>query len=65
MGHSSIPQAFAFAQLAEVKQFMPFHHDPGHTDDDLDRLLNDATASFQPSFQVSPGMEGTSNTLGA
>jgi phosphoribosyl 1,2-cyclic phosphodiesterase len=64
-GHSSLPQAFAFAALAGVKQFVPFHHDPAHTDDELDRLFADAIAAAQPAFQVTPGTEGAVFELGS
>jgi len=57
-GHSSILQALTFAVLTQVKHFVPFHHDPTHTDDDLDRLLADAIATANPSFAVTPGTEG-------
>ena len=57
-GHSSIPQALQFAALAGVKHLVPFHHDPGHSDEDLDRLMSEAIAEAQPGFQVTPGMEG-------
>lgn len=36
-----------------------------HTDDDLDRLFGQATASFQPRFEVRPGVEGASFALGS
>jgi len=62
-GHSSMQQAFAFAKLAGVKHFVPFHHDPAHSDDDLDRLISSAAAVAAPSFQVTPGTEGTSFNL--
>jgi phosphoribosyl 1,2-cyclic phosphodiesterase len=57
-GHSSLADALAFAALAQVKHFVPFHHDPAHTDDDLDRLLAQTLAAVQPAFPVTPGMEG-------
>ena len=58
-GHSSMPHAFQFAELAQVKHFVPFHHDPNHSDDDLDRLLDQQVQASQPSFTVTPGIEGT------
>lgn len=58
-GHSSLPQTLAFATLAQVKQLVLFHHDPGHTDDDLDRLIAEAVATAKPPFTVTPGTEGT------
>lgn len=57
-GHCAMLHAFQFAELARVKHFIPFHHDPSHTDDDLDRLLGEQIESFQPSFKVTPGVDG-------
>ena len=37
-GHSAISHAVTSAARANVGQLVLFHHDPGHTDDDLDRL---------------------------
>ena len=57
-GHSSIQQSIQFAALAGVKELVPFHHDPAHSDEDLDQLMAEAVALAQPSFKVTPGMEG-------
>jgi ribonuclease BN (tRNA processing enzyme) len=57
-GHSSIQQAFQFAEQAEVARLVPFHHDPWHNDDDLDRLMGEAVAETRPPFDVLPGQEG-------
>ena len=57
-GHSSIENAFLFAELAGVKQLVTFHHDPTHNDDMLDRMVEDACTRLQPGFQVIPGCEG-------
>jgi len=57
-GHSSLRQAFLFAGFAKARQLVPFHHDPAHTDDELDRLLGEAVAEARPSFTVLPGVEG-------
>jgi len=62
-GHSSMAQAFKFAQLAEVKRLVPFHHDPTHSDADLDRLLNQQIEAQRPSYQVTPGIEGATFQL--
>jgi phosphoribosyl 1,2-cyclic phosphodiesterase len=37
-GHSSFADAVAFAQLTAVERLILFHHDPLHTDEDLDEL---------------------------
>ncbi|MEN8183304.1 MAG: MBL fold metallo-hydrolase, partial [Myxococcota bacterium] len=61
-GHSSYPQALAFAETARVKQFVTFHHDPNHSDALLDRLFDDATSSTL-SYQLLRGVEGASFEL--
>lgn len=37
-GHSSIAHVVQFAQLVEARRLVLFHHDPGHSDSDLDSL---------------------------
>ena len=39
-GHSSTEQAVTFARLAKVRRYVMFHHDPTHSDDQLDRILD-------------------------
>lgn len=63
-GHSSMQQTFAFARLAEVGRLVPFHHDPAHTDNDLDRITAKAMTEIEPSFIVTPGTEGATFELG-
>jgi phosphoribosyl 1,2-cyclic phosphodiesterase len=41
-GHSAINHVVAFAQKAEVGHLVLFHHDPYHTDDELEALTDDA-----------------------
>jgi phosphoribosyl 1,2-cyclic phosphodiesterase len=57
-GHSSWRQAFAFAALAGVKRLVPFHHDPGHSDEYLDGVFSEAVARENPPFRVMPVTEG-------
>jgi ribonuclease BN (tRNA processing enzyme) len=57
-GHSSLKQALHFAEFAGVKAFVPFHYDPSHSDEQLDRLIEQAIGELQPRFPVTPGMEG-------
>jgi phosphoribosyl 1,2-cyclic phosphodiesterase len=38
-GHSSTQQVVTFAERADAKRLVLFHHDPLHTDDDLDGIL--------------------------
>ena len=49
-GHSSIGDAMAFADQAAVEKLVLFHHDPYHTDAELEELLAEAHAKW-------PGME--------
>ena len=58
-GHSSLNQTLDFGTLTEVKQLVPFHHDPDHTDAELDRLIAQAIEETRPGYQVTPGIEGT------
>jgi phosphoribosyl 1,2-cyclic phosphodiesterase len=57
-GHSSLEQSLAFATLAGARQLVPFHHDPGHTDADLDRLSAEAIEKARPAYPVTAGVEG-------
>jgi phosphoribosyl 1,2-cyclic phosphodiesterase len=64
-GHSSLQHAIAFATLAAAKHVVLFHHDPTHTDADLDRLCAEAVAATKPSFPVTLGAEGAVFDLGS
>ena len=37
-GHSSTQHVADFARLASARRLLLFHHDPNHTDDDLETL---------------------------
>jgi phosphoribosyl 1,2-cyclic phosphodiesterase len=58
-GHSSIPQCLDFARAAKVSCLVPFHHDPSHTDDTLDRLYETVRGEGNLPFALSPAKEGT------
>jgi hypothetical protein len=40
-----------------------FHHDPTHSDADLERLVDEVIAAARPAFPVVPGREGATFTL--
>jgi phosphoribosyl 1,2-cyclic phosphodiesterase len=63
-GHSTLPQAIAFARTAGVKRLVPFHHDPAHTDDMLHRLFDEISRTSKLPFEVIPGREGVTFELG-
>lgn len=62
-GHSSIKQAMDFGTLTEVKELVPFHHDPHHTDADLDALMAESMEEARPAYKVTPGIEGSTFEL--
>ena len=41
-GHTANVDAVAFAELARARRLALFHHDPSHTDDQLDRMVAEA-----------------------
>jgi len=57
-GHSTIDQALHFAAAAGVKRLVTFHHDPGHSDAMLDRLIEEASRACGLPFELIPGTEG-------
>jgi phosphoribosyl 1,2-cyclic phosphodiesterase len=57
-GHSTYRHAFEFAAQVGAKQIVPFHHDPSHDDEMLDRLHENAVRRIKPDFAVSHGREG-------
>jgi phosphoribosyl 1,2-cyclic phosphodiesterase len=61
-GHSAIRHLAAFAHLAEVRHVAPFHHDPGHSDEELDVLAAELSRHV-PAIEVHPGMEGATFDL--
>ena len=56
-GHSTVEHALRFAELARVRRLVTFHHDPGHSDEQLDDLLADAVR-HHPGLDIRPGTEG-------
>jgi hypothetical protein len=43
---------------------VPFHHDPGHGDELLDRLFDEICYTLALPFDLTPGTEGISFQLG-
>jgi phosphoribosyl 1,2-cyclic phosphodiesterase len=64
-GHSSIPHALAFAKAAKVGHLVAFHHDPSHSDKQLDRLFEELHKEHDFPFEFSPAVEGETFRLGA
>ena len=63
-GHSSISHTLAFAAMAGVERLVTFHHDPGHDDATLDRLLDGARSDHPHPFEIIGGTEGASFQVG-
>jgi ribonuclease BN (tRNA processing enzyme) len=63
-GHSTMHDALAFARLAGVRHFVPFHHDPGRDDAGLEAAVARTVADMRPGFPVTPAAEGASFDLG-
>jgi phosphoribosyl 1,2-cyclic phosphodiesterase len=61
-GHSSVSEAVAFAELAEARRLILFHHDPSHSDAVLDELTEAARAGGT-SVEVVAGREGARYVL--
>ena len=57
-GHSTFEHALDFAGLAGVKRLVTFHHDPGHSDDKLDGVLEEMRARGDLGFELIPGQVG-------
>ena len=57
-GHSSFDHALDFGSLCDVKQLVSFHHDPDHTDAQIDLMMDRARDARNPGYEVTPGMEG-------
>jgi phosphoribosyl 1,2-cyclic phosphodiesterase len=63
-GHSTYRHAFEFATQVGAKRIVPFHHDPSHDDETLDRLLHRAANDSKSSCTASPGCEGAIFKIG-
>jgi phosphoribosyl 1,2-cyclic phosphodiesterase len=55
-GHSSVEQTWAFAKQAGVPRLITFHHDPSHSDDELDAIVAQLQSRDGPT--VIGGTEG-------
>lgn len=64
-GHSAIDDTARFAALVGARRLVTFHHDPGHSDEALDRMAAQVRAGSHIPFELVPGQEGESFTVGA
>jgi phosphoribosyl 1,2-cyclic phosphodiesterase len=61
-GHSAFEDVVRFAELAGARHLVPFHHDPAHSDADLDRMLS-RRGNVASSLEITPATEGASFDL--
>lgn len=54
-GHSSTTHLRAFAEITQPQRLVTFHHDPSHTDEDLDALHEGLRASLSDEIELVPG----------
>ncbi|MBL0100505.1 MAG: MBL fold metallo-hydrolase [Saprospiraceae bacterium] len=62
-GHSSMADAIKFATLCKVKHLALFHHDPAHSDQKLQGLLEDYMKNTACDFKITLCEEGNSYHL--
>ncbi|MBS3027584.1 MAG: MBL fold metallo-hydrolase [Dolichospermum sp. DET50] len=55
-GHSTWQEAIKIAKAANVKTLAIYHHDPAHNDDYLDRVGDNAYASFPGAIMAKEGL---------
>ena len=58
-GHSSMDDALLFASIADVKHLLLAHHDPSHTDEQLNELYAGLKKSDNYSFRYELAIEDT------
>lgn len=57
-GHSTFNHALKFAKLSRVQELLLFHHDPAHSDEELEMLFNRHCSNGEWGFRVSLAREG-------
>jgi phosphoribosyl 1,2-cyclic phosphodiesterase len=63
-GHSSMDDAIEFGALAGAKHLLLAHHDPCHTDEQLDKLISDLKKQSGHPFDFELAAEGMNIDLG-
>jgi ribonuclease BN (tRNA processing enzyme) len=56
-GHGTWRNAVAIAEACDVGRLVLYHHNPHHSDDELDRILAEARALFPRTDAAFEGME--------
>ncbi len=63
-GHSAITDAVHFAEITHAKKLVLFHHDPSHTDAQLNELIYNFSNQHTPTCIVEMAVEGTTYDFG-
>jgi ribonuclease BN (tRNA processing enzyme) len=63
-GHSSTLDVVAFARMCDVGRLLLFHHDPMHSDDDLESMLADVRRQWGPTGDCELASEGLEIEVG-
>ena len=58
-GHSAMEDTLRFAELTGVKKLLLMHHDPNHTDAQLDDIYKRLKENFSYTFNYQMAVEGT------
>ncbi len=57
-GHSTLTHTADFAKMAGVGKLVMFHHEPDHTDELIDQLMDDLKGDRDLPFDLVPGLAG-------
>jgi phosphoribosyl 1,2-cyclic phosphodiesterase len=63
-GHSTFDHCLEFARLAGVEKLVTFHHDPGHSDEMLDRIMDEIRTTRDLPFKLIAGQAGLTISIG-
>lgn len=62
-GHSTIDQAVDFAEMVGANRLVTFHHEPDHSDEQIDRLHDEIRQRRDLAVSLDPGLAGASFDL--
>lgn len=57
-GHSSLDDALLFASLCKVKHLLIAHHDPSHSDEELNKIFSNLQMNNNSAFKYEMAVEG-------
>ncbi|HEY5651694.1 MAG TPA: MBL fold metallo-hydrolase [Acidimicrobiia bacterium] len=57
-GHSTLEHAVDFAEMTDVGRLVTFHHEPGHSDEEIDRHHGEVAGRRNTALPFAPGLAG-------